>query len=161
MYLWDTGGLETHGIHNITPTYFKNAHAVMLVYNPGKSSTLRALTEWMKVIQDTLHHQKVVFSLWRNDTGSETDIEDIDEKEFLRQNKIPKRLYFRISTTLEDTQENIRESFIRFIQLIHKEHRETPQAISDFEGMEVINLKGNASDLEHHSTHNHHHCKPC
>ena len=115
----------------------------------------------MKVIQDTLHHQRVVFSLWRNDTGSETDIEDIDEKEFLRQNKIPKRLYFRISTTLEDTQENIRESFIRFIQLAHKEHRETPQAISDFEDMEVVNLEGNASDLEHHSTHKHHNCKPC
>lgn len=113
------------------------------------------------MIQDTLRHQKVVFSLWRNDTGSETDIEDIDEKEFLRQNKIPKRLYFRISTTLEDTQENIRESFIRFIQLTHKEHRETPQADRDFEGMEVINLEENASDLEHHSTHNHRNCKPC
>ena len=160
MYLWDTGGLETHGIHNITPTYFKNAHAVMLVYNPGVASTLRALTEWMKVIQDSLHHQKVVFSLWRNDTGSEVDIEEADEKEFLHQNKIPKRLYFRISTSLEETQENIRESFIRFVQLTHKEHRDTrPQATGNFGSIEVINLEG--TELEHGSSHDHRRCNPC
>lgn len=136
--------METHGLQNIPPAYFMKSHAVMLVYDPGESNTLRALPEWMKAIQEC-NVQNVVFSLWRNDMGNDLDIEEETEKEFLQQNKIKKHLYFQVSTTL---QENICESFETLVHAAHKEHHAAPRPNSS--SIEVLSLEASVSDKPRH-----------
>ena len=147
--------METHGIQNIPPAYFKKSHAAMLVYDPGESSTLRALPEWMKVIQES-NVQKVVFSLWRNDMGNEVDIKEEDEKEFLRQNKMKKHLYFQVSTTLEET---IRESFETLVRATHKEHKEHQGTLQPDISIEMLSLEAAVPDCHDH--HGRQGCRPC
>ena len=142
--------METYGLQNIPPAYFMKSHAVMLVYDPGESNTLRALPEWMKAIQEC-NAQNVVFSLWRNDMGNELDIEEEAEKEFLQQNKIKKHLYFQVSTTLE---ENIRESFETLVHAAHKEP--PPPQPPPPPPPQMLSLEAAVPDYHHG-----HRCKPC
>ena len=155
VILWDTSEMEMNGIKGMTRSYFTNCVAVMLVYDPGESSTLRALPEWMKVIQES-NVQEVVFSLWRNDMGNEMDIKEEDEKEFLRQNKMKKHLYFQVSTTLEET---IRESFETLVRETHKEHKEHQGTLQPDISIEMLSLETAVTDCHDH--HGQQRCKLC
>ena len=148
--------METYGIQSIPPAYFKKSHAAMLVYDPGESSSLRVLPEWMKVIQES-NVQKVVFSIWRNDMGNEMDIEEEAEKKFLQQNKMKKLLHFQVSTASE---ENIRESFETLVRATHKEHKENWGTLqSDMNSIEMLNLEADVPDCHDH--HDQKGCKSC
>lgn len=44
LQLWDTAGQERY--RSLIPTYLKNAHCVVLVYDITKSSTFGSLSHW-------------------------------------------------------------------------------------------------------------------
>ena len=69
MTLWDTGGQERHD--SLTANYYRNAHAIILVYALDDESTLYALSEWVKeAIGMCRQGDRLVLALW----GSKADL---------------------------------------------------------------------------------------
>ncbi len=48
--MWDTAGQERY--RSLIPTYLKNAHCVVFVYDVTKSKTLEGLQDWYKLFTD-------------------------------------------------------------------------------------------------------------
>lgn len=48
--MWDTAGQERY--RSLIPTYLKNAHCVVFVFDITKTKTLENLNEWYKLFTD-------------------------------------------------------------------------------------------------------------
>jgi len=46
--MWDTAGEERHG--HIASSYYRNAHAVLFVYDTESSSSLESVVRWMQIV---------------------------------------------------------------------------------------------------------------
>lgn len=68
MTLWDTGGQERY--ESMTANYYRNAHAVILVYGVDEVGTLFALNELVGEAKETSRQENLVLALW----GSKSDL---------------------------------------------------------------------------------------
>lgn len=50
LQMWDTAGQERY--RSLIPTYLKNAHCVVFVYDVTKAKTLEGLQDWYKLFTD-------------------------------------------------------------------------------------------------------------
>lgn len=74
MTLWDTGGQERHD--SLTANYYRNAHAVILVYALDEESTLYALSEWVReAVEMNRQRDHLVLALW----GTKADLPSIQK----------------------------------------------------------------------------------
>ena len=48
--MWDTAGQERY--RSLIPTYLKNAHCVVFVFDITKAKTLEGLNDWFKLFSD-------------------------------------------------------------------------------------------------------------
>ena len=120
--MWDTAGLETHGIQSVTTRYFQDVHGVMLVYDPGDQRTLQSLKEWISRTREENPKHSLVFSIWRNDTGNESElVKEEQERVFTREHDIPEQLQFRVSTS---SSEGLKESFQKLVRVVHSVNKD-------------------------------------
>lgn len=69
MTLWDTGGQERH--NSLTANYYRDAHAVVLVYALDEENTLYALSEWVgEATEMNRQGDRLVLALW----GTKADL---------------------------------------------------------------------------------------
>ena len=69
VQVWDTAGQEQ--FHRITQTYYRGAHAIMLVYDVSEPKTLQSVEYWMKNINS--HASNTVQTIL---VGNKTDLRD-------------------------------------------------------------------------------------
>lgn len=50
LQMWDTAGQERY--RSLIPTYLKNAHCVVFVFDIAKAKTLEGLADWYKLFTD-------------------------------------------------------------------------------------------------------------
>merc|ERR1712113_818424 len=50
LQIWDTAGQER--FHNITTSYYRGAHCIMLVYDVNNTDTFKNLTRWLQQIHN-------------------------------------------------------------------------------------------------------------
>ena len=63
--LWDTGGLERYD--SMTANYYRNAHAVILVYDMTDEDSLIRLNEWVaEARRNSRWPERLVIALWGN-----------------------------------------------------------------------------------------------
>lgn len=97
MTLWDTGGQERY--ESMTANYYRNAHAVILVYGVDEEGTLYALNELVGEAKDTSRQgDNLVLALWGNksDLSSHTVKQDAIDA-FLTTYAIPKKLNCKVN----------------------------------------------------------------
>lgn len=75
LQLWDTAGQER--FRNITKSYYKNTHGILLVYDVTNMISLHNLNKWLKEIDEyTKNHDKIPIILIGN--KKDNDNEEID-----------------------------------------------------------------------------------
>lgn len=95
--LWDTGGQERY--ESMTANYYRNAHAVILVYAVDEEGTLFALNELVGEAKSTSRQgDNLVMAVWGNkcDLSSHTVKQDAVDA-FLSTHHIPEELNCRVS----------------------------------------------------------------
>ena len=65
LQMWDTAGQERY--RSLIPTYLKNAHCVVFVYDITKTKTLEGLKDWHKLFTDNQDAPGIV-------VGNKTDL---------------------------------------------------------------------------------------
>ncbi len=116
MQLWDTGGMEQHGRHNMTNSYFSKSSAVILICDKGNIETLNDLGGWIDLARGHTS-EDLVFSIWVN--NSENDITPLGENSvvnFAESRDIPKALVFEVTASSGD---NLIDSFKKVVDAIH------------------------------------------
>jgi GTPase SAR1 family protein len=114
--LWDTGGQERY--ESMTANYYRNAHAVILVFGVDEEGTLYALNEVVGEAKDTCRQSdNLVLALW----GSKSDLpshmhtvkqDAIDA--FLTTHAIPKTLHCKV-TVLDNSVEDAMRTLIQHV----------------------------------------------
>ena len=64
LQIWDTAGEEK--FRSITPMYYKNASAIILVYDITNLQTFQALGKWVEEIDKNLNREDIVLALVAN-----------------------------------------------------------------------------------------------
>ena len=116
--LWDTGGLERYTA--MTANYFRNCHAVILVFSVEEENTLFVLRDWLSEAQ-ALNSDHVVPALWGNKSDSYNKC--VTEEmvcAFGKENTISADL---VTTVSAQTGHGVKEAFERVIRMIHARHR--------------------------------------
>eukprot|EP00731_Ephydatia_muelleri_P026587 Em0018g687a len=101
-YVWDTGGVEKHS--DCTANYYRNSHAIILVYDMTDEVSLYALKEWLTDAKK--YSYNVMPVMW----GNKEDVIEVPPPgvaAFMEENDIPPSLHFKVSAK---TGRNIREA---------------------------------------------------
>ena len=61
LQIWDTAGEEK--FRSITPMYYKNASAIILVYDITNLQTFQALNKWVEEIDKNLNREDITVAL--------------------------------------------------------------------------------------------------
>ena len=125
--MWDTGGLERYT--SMTANYFRNCHAIVLVYSVEEEDSLFVLRDWLTEAQ-ALNSERIVPALWGNKCESENACLTPQMAEaFQRENSISAELVARVSAR---TGEGVREAFEKLVWTVH----------SQFKGLELDHQRG-------------------
>ena len=100
--MWDTAGLERTG--TLTSNYYKNSHAVLMMYDVTKPTTLDRLKVWMEEAQsnckDNIYGRTTRYFIIGNKIDCLSGEIEVDEHaaiNFGQMLQIPKEQVFRIS----------------------------------------------------------------
>ena len=120
MILWDTGGLERYD--SMTANYYRNAHAVLLVYDIGAPDTLYCLNEWVcEAKRNNRWSDRLVFAMLGNKKGlteKEYAIEEEAIQAFGAKHGISPHVNCKVS--VEDT-DNVQEVFRTIIKFVDEQ----------------------------------------
>ena len=97
--LWDTGGLERYD--SMTANYYRNAHAVILVYDMTDEDSLIRLNEWVaEARRNSRWPERLVIALWGNKCDLEGTIRVKEETvaAFMDKHGIDAKLEAKISS---------------------------------------------------------------
>ena len=114
--LWDTGGLERYD--SMTANYYRNVHAVILVYDLTAEDTLFDLSESVKeVSMSSRWSDRLVFALW----GNKCDVEGYSTRDeavlaFMTTHNISMELSAKVSASLGDTVERAFQTLIEHVE---------------------------------------------
>lgn len=116
VILWDTGGMERYGMHNLTRSYFAKSKGVILVYDTGNLESLNDLAHWIATARDYTN-DSVIFSLWGNDCGEGKDpVDDEAVRNFAEKSGISLALSFNVCVSTGD---NLTDSFKKTVDAVH------------------------------------------
>lgn len=59
LQIWDTAGEEK--FRSLTPMYYKNSSAVILVYDTTNIETFESISKWIKEIEEHRTHNVLIF----------------------------------------------------------------------------------------------------
>ena len=112
--LWDTGGLERYT--SMTANYFRNCHAIVLVYSLEEEDSLFVLRDWLAETR-TLNSDRVVPALWGNKSDSEDTYLTLQTAAaFAKENDIPAGLVSHVSARSGD---GVRAAFEQLVKTVH------------------------------------------
>lgn len=119
LQIWDTAGQER--FRSITQSYYRSAHALVLVYDISTQSTFQSLPVWIKEIEQYAN-PKVLKAL----VGNKVDRDDrmvpsFEGEEFARLNN----MYF-IETSAKEA-ENVEKLFTEIAMMLTKEAKVNSQ----------------------------------
>lgn len=115
MHIWDTGGTETY--KTVPTNYYRNAEAVVLVYDVSNQKTVDSLRAWITDALNTAPKALLVLLGNKNDLKDETDgtadriADDHDIK-----------MHYRVSAKYED---GVVEAFKVIAHEMHSRRRTT------------------------------------
>ena len=93
--VWDTAGMERCGTLNMTRSYFKDCHGIILVSNCNVTGSLHILGDWIAAAQKYSDHgDQLVISLWVVDYDA---AEMALVQDFRREWHIPDNLVINVS----------------------------------------------------------------
>lgn len=116
VQLWDTGGMERQGQHNMTRSYFNKSSATILVCDRGDMDTLTDLEGWVTLALD-YNADDIVFSLWVNNTDTDKcPFGDETVRNFADDKGIPRSLVFDVSSSSGD---NLIDAFKKVVDAVH------------------------------------------
>ena len=114
--LWDTGGLERYD--SMTANYYRNAHAVILVYDMTDEDSLIRLNEWVaEARRNSRWSERLVIALW----GNKCDVENgIGVKEetvaaFMDKHGIDEKLEAKVSSRKQGTIEEAMKILVQHV----------------------------------------------
>ena len=101
-YIWDTGGIEEHS--DCTANYYRNSHAIILMYDMADEVSLYALKDWLSDAKK--YSYNVMPVVWGNkEDATESQLPGVAG--FMEENDIPPSLHFKVSAK---TGHNVREA---------------------------------------------------
>ena len=115
VMLWDTGGLERYD--SMTANYYRNAHAVVLVYDTTDEDSLYRLNEWVaEARRNSRWSDRLAIALW----GNKCDVKDRKVKDeaveaFLDKHNIDPKLEFKVSSKKSGTIEMAMKTLIEYV----------------------------------------------
>lgn len=113
--LWDTGGLERYD--SMTANYYRNAHAVILVYDTTDEDSLYRLNEWVaEARRNSRWSDRLAIALW----GNKCDVKDRKVKDetiaaFLDKHVIDTTLEFKVSSKQAGTIEKAMQRLTEYV----------------------------------------------
>lgn len=113
--LWDTGGLERYD--SMTANYYRNAHAVILVYDTTDEDSLYRLNEWVaEARRNSRWSDRLAIALW----GNKCDVKDRKVKDetiaaFLDKHVIDTELEFKVSSKQAGTIEKAMQRLTEYV----------------------------------------------
>lgn len=99
VILWDTGGLERYD--SMTANYYRNAHAVILVYDMTDEDSLIRLNEWVaEARRNSRWVERLVVALWGNkcDLKNSVSVKGETVEAFMDKHAIDGRLEAKVSS---------------------------------------------------------------
>ncbi|XP_035216211.1 ras-related protein Rab-30-like [Stegodyphus dumicola] len=146
LQIWDTAGQER--FRSITQSYYRSAHALVLVYDISAQSTFKSLPMWIKEIEQYAN-PKVLRAL----VGNKVDREDravpsYEGEEFSRQNNM-----FFIETSAKEA-ENVEKLFTEIAIKLTREAKISSQRYNGRSHLDSI--PGYIDSIE---SHDHNCCK--
>ena len=113
----------------MTANYFRNCHAIVLVYSVEEEDSLFVLRDWLTEAQ-ALNSERIVPALWGNKCESDNACLTPQMVEaFQRENSISAELVARVSAR---TGEGVSEAFEKLVWTVH----------SQFKGLELDHQRG-------------------
>ena len=116
MTLWDTGGQERY--ESMTANYYRNAHAVILVYGVDEEGTLYALNELVGEAKDTSRQgDNLVLALWGSKSDLPSSMHTVKQDAigaFLTTYAIPQKLHCKVNV-LDSSVENAMLTLIEHV----------------------------------------------
>ena len=102
----------------MTANYFRNSHAIILVYSVEEDDSLCILQDWLAEAR-TLNPEHVIAALWGNkcDLEGSSSISEIVST-FSQQNEIPSELVARVSA---QTGEGVKEALEALVVKVHSQ----------------------------------------
>lgn len=113
--LWDTGGLERYD--SMTANYYRNAHAVILIYDVTDEDSLYRLNEWVaEARRNSRWADRLVIALW----GNKCDLGDSKVKAntvmaFMDKHGIDPQLEHKVSSRQTGTIEQAMKQLIEHV----------------------------------------------
>ena len=123
MSIWDTAGVERH--RTLTASYYRNAHAAVLVYSVTDVSSLHQLKHW-KEDTERLAPKNVVRILIGNKIDLDPEVDEFTAEQFSKMHAFDKD-----SMTSCKTGKGIQEAFEALARILHERGRENSTTISD------------------------------
>jgi len=112
LQIWDTAGQER--FRTITSSFFRGAHAIVIVYDITKQPTFRNVTTWLDEISRQASPQtKRILVGNKSDLSEEREVETNAAKDFAKSKGLP---FYEVSAR---TGENVREVFHTVAKLVH------------------------------------------
>jgi len=112
LQIWDTAGQER--FRTITSSFFRGAHAIVVVYDITKSSSLQNLSKWLEEITRSAPQDvRVVLVGNKCDLENERQVETKEGQEFAK----ARGLSFYEASAKNAT--NVREIFHTVAKLVH------------------------------------------
>lgn len=103
----------------MTANYYRNAHAVLLVYDLGAPDTLVSLNEWVDEARgNNRWGERLVFAMLGNKRDLKEDeyaIRDETIKAFAQQHRIDPHMLFKVSTHNRENIQRVFHSIAKFV----------------------------------------------
>ena len=100
LHIWDTSGSEK--FKSISPLYYRNAHAALLVYSVIDEDSLNSIDEWIKQLEDYQTYKTLIKIVIGNKSDVSKDERRVQfkmGKEFAQQRGID---FFETSAVIND-----------------------------------------------------------
>ena len=125
MVLEEPAGSER--FRSITASFYRHAHAVILMYSVGDVYTFESLEHIARVAKESLYESRdVTWALFGNKCDESAEIDDLEDKVASLSNRITgnstelDELHFRVSAK---TGEGTTEAITKVIQVIHQKQK--------------------------------------
>ncbi len=96
--IWDTAGQERY--HALIPMYFRNAQAIILVYDvTSYTSFLSLKNRWLNEVRYCIDHDNIAVLENKSDLNNLRKVDEEEVKTFVEENDL---LFFRTSAKIDD-----------------------------------------------------------
>ena len=122
--VWDTAGQERY--HALIPMYFRNAQAIILVYDVTSYDSFSSLkNRWLYEVRNCIYHNNIAVLENKSDLDNIRNVDKDEVKAFVEENDL---LFFKTSAKFDDG--SIEECFKQL-------YRNRPNIDEDYNAYEI------------------------